>query len=125
MADLEGQISTLESEKGALQIELASSKEELDAAREDIKKLAETVSETQSLYQHELMQHGKSMEGLFAAKEQVRSILYTAMLLLILAILACICLIHVNLKLKLYCSLSVTPLSVKCNVIIISPISNA
>lgn len=71
VADLEGQISALESERDALQLELTSSKEELETARSDVKKFAESVSETQSLYQHELMQHGKSMEGLFAAKEQV------------------------------------------------------
>lgn len=41
-------------------------------AREDIKKLADSVTETQSLYQRELVQHGKSMEQVFAAKEQVR-----------------------------------------------------
>lgn len=71
MADLEGQISALESERDALQLELTSSREELDAAREDAKNFAESVNETQSLYQHELMQHGKSMEGLFTAKEEV------------------------------------------------------
>lgn len=68
---MEGQISTLEAERNSLQSELASSLEEVATAREDVKKFSETVTDTQNLYQHELMQHGKSMEVLLATKEQV------------------------------------------------------
>lgn len=71
MADLEGQISTLESECNALQIELITAQDELEAARNDANTYSESATEAQTLYQHELMQHGKSMEALFAAKEQV------------------------------------------------------
>ena len=71
VADLEGQISTLEAERSSLQSELVSSLEELVVARDDVKKFSETVTDTQNLYQHELMQHGKSMETLLATKEQV------------------------------------------------------
>lgn len=71
VADLEGQISCLETERSRLQSDLTSSQEGLEAAQDDAKKFAELATETQSVYQHELMQHGKSMESLFALKEQV------------------------------------------------------
>jgi len=58
--------------RDSLQQELASSLEELEAARSDVTKFAESVTDTQALYQHELMQHGKSMESLVAVKGQVR-----------------------------------------------------
>lgn len=68
---MEGQISILESERSTLQAELTISLEELEVAKNDVKKFAESVTETQNLYQHELIQHGRSMETLFTAKEQV------------------------------------------------------
>jgi hypothetical protein len=71
---LEGQISALDSERNTLLSELTGSLEELEVAREDVKKFVQEASDTQSLYQHELMQHGKSMESLFATKEQVKGL---------------------------------------------------
>ena len=71
MADLEGQISSLESLRDTLQIELSSAQDEVVTARSDIKQFADSAAETQKLYQHELLQHGKSMEALFAVQEQV------------------------------------------------------
>ena len=76
MADLESQISILESERDVLQIDLASSQEELKAARDDANSFAESMTETQTLYQQELVQHGKSMESLFTLKEQVQYLHY-------------------------------------------------
>lgn len=71
MADLEGQISTLESEREALQSDLAAVREELETSREEFRESCETVHRTQDLYQHELMQHGKTMELLIEAREKV------------------------------------------------------
>ncbi len=73
VADLEGQILVLESKKDALQLELTSSQKELEVARGDVRSFADSARDTQALYQHELMQHGKSMETLLSLKEQVYS----------------------------------------------------
>ena len=69
---MEGQIGSLESEKSVLQSDLANCQEELQTAFQDVKKYAESVTDTQNLYQQELIKHGKSMEASFALKEQVR-----------------------------------------------------
>ncbi len=66
----------MESERDALQLELTSTQEEVETARSDVQQFADSATETQQLYQHELLQHGKSMEALFAAKDQVKTCTY-------------------------------------------------
>ena len=64
-------MSLLESDKGALQLELSSAQEELQEANQNVKIYTDSANEMQTLYQRELTQHGKSMELLLATKDQV------------------------------------------------------
>ena len=48
-------------------------KEELERAQHDAGKYCEDVTQTQELYQRELMQHGKSVQTLMEVKEQVHT----------------------------------------------------
>ena len=71
MSELEAQITSLTSEKSALQLELSSAHEDLSVARADAERYAESAAETRSNYQRELAQHGKTMEELLALRDQV------------------------------------------------------
>ncbi|XP_064382187.1 nucleoprotein TPR-like isoform X2 [Halichondria panicea] len=69
---LEAQISSLTSDKGALQLELSTTCHDLTEVRGDAAKYAESASETMSNYQRELSQHGKTMNELLAIKDQLK-----------------------------------------------------
>ena len=75
MSALEAQISSLTSDKGALQLELSTTCHDLTEVRGDAAKYAESASETMSNYQRELSQHGKTMNELLAIKDQVIQVL--------------------------------------------------
>ena len=68
---LQQQISAAESDNSNLQLELTSVKEELAGAQQDVKRYSEDATQTQELYQHELMQHSKSVQSLVEIKEKV------------------------------------------------------
>ena len=71
ISELQSKVSSLESERTSLQLELTSVQEELSTAREDARRYADQGATTQELYERELIEHGKTMEALLAAKEQV------------------------------------------------------
>ena len=71
ISELQSKVSSLESQRTSLQLELTSAQEELSAAREDAKRYAGQAATTQELYERELIEHGKTMEALLTAKEQV------------------------------------------------------
>ena len=73
VTQLQQQISAAESDNGNLQLELTSVKEELAGAQQDVKRYSEDATQTQELYQHELMQHSKSVQSLVEIKEKVCS----------------------------------------------------
>ena len=73
---LQQRINASESDNSNLQLELTSLKEELTRAQQDVKRYSEDASQTQELYQHELMQHGKSVQSLIEVKEKVRNYMY-------------------------------------------------
>ena len=62
---------TVAMDNSHLQLELTSLKEELSVAQGDIRRYSEDATQTQELYQHELMQHSKSVQSLVEIKEKV------------------------------------------------------
>ena len=72
MAELEGQIAVQGSSVSSLTSELANVRQELEVARKDTKTYSDSAVDIQSLYQSELVQHGRSMEELLTVKEKVQ-----------------------------------------------------
>ena len=68
---LQQRIDTLESEKSNLQLELTSVGKELETAQQDVKQYSEEATKTQELYQHELIQHSKSVQSLVDIRDKV------------------------------------------------------
>ena len=71
MTLLQQRISAAELDNSNLQSELTSLKEELASAQQDVKRYSEDATQTQELYQRELMQHSKSVQSLVEIKEKV------------------------------------------------------
>ena len=70
---LQQRIDAAESDNTNLQLELTSLKEELTGAQQDVRRYSEDATRTQELYQHELLQHSKSVQSLVDIKEKVAS----------------------------------------------------
>ena len=64
-------LSVLGNECSTLQSDLAATREELATAQGDAKRYSEQATETQAVYERELMNHGKSMQALCDLREQV------------------------------------------------------
>ena len=71
MTLLQQRIDASELESNNLQLELTSVKEELEIAHQDVKRYSEDATQTQELYQRELLQHSKSVESLHEIKDKV------------------------------------------------------
>lgn len=76
---LQQRISAAELDNSNLQLELTSLKEELARAQQDIKRYSEDATQTQELYQRELMQHSKSVQSLVEIKEKVRITIFLSL----------------------------------------------
>lgn len=68
---LQQRINAAEVDNNNLQLELTSVKEDLSRAQGDVRRYSEDATQTQELYQHELMQHSKSVQSLVEIKEKV------------------------------------------------------
>jgi hypothetical protein len=68
---LQQRINAAEVDNSNLQLELTSVKEDLSRAQGDVRRYSEDATQTQELYQHELMQHSKSVQSLVEIKEKV------------------------------------------------------
>ena len=64
-------LSVLGTECSTLQSDLTTTQEQLATAQEDAKRYSEQASETQAVYERELVNHGKSMQALCDLREQV------------------------------------------------------
>ncbi len=71
VTELEASVHCLTAENATMQLEISSTHKLLTEARKDASQYAESASETLSNYQRELAQHGRTMEGLLAVKEEV------------------------------------------------------
>ena len=68
---MQERLKALEAKTELLQLELTSSKDELRTARDDVKRFAKQATENWELYQKELIQHGKAVEGCMHAQDEV------------------------------------------------------
>ena len=64
-------LSVLGTECSTLQSDLTATQEQLATAQGDAKRYSEQASETQAVYERELVNHGKSMQALCDLREQV------------------------------------------------------
>ena len=88
MASLQEQLRAFEYKAERLQSELTSTQDEFRVAREDVKRFAKQSMEHWELYQKELVQHGKSVEGCIRTQDEV--CVYT-MLVTVYVIAMCLC----------------------------------
>ena len=81
MTLLQQRIDTLETTNSGLQLELTSAREELERAHGDVKRYSDDAAQKQELYQHELIEHSKSVQALLDVKEKVHVICWVLLML--------------------------------------------